>query len=151
MLGFGAIGELPIASFGVTDEVIPPEPEPEPGAQGHGFEMVSMEPTWKRALRLRAEKSAKLDLDRKKRKRAELIERLAAKEALSDRSEPQIQARIKSLLGEWVDLAPKLDTTPVAELPQGEAYRAFMDRVARHIQRIEDEDDEHAAEMLLLL
>lgn len=125
-----------------------------PGAgQGHGFVMVDLEPTWKRAVRLRAERKQQIsvDLDRKKRKRAEFIEKLAAKEALSEHSEAQIKARIASLLTEWVELAPKLDLKPVDELPQDEAYRAFMDRVAKHIQRLEDEDDEQAAEMLLLL
>lgn len=119
-------------------------------SSGHGFEMVSMEPSWKRALRLRAESKQKVELGRKQRKRAEFIEKLAAKEALSTKSDTQIERRIESLLSEWVDLAPKLELKPVAELPHADAYRAFMARVAEHIRRLE-EDDETAAEMLLLM
>ena len=117
---------------------------------GHGFEMVSMEPTWKRALRLRHE-AKQVDLSRKKRKRAELIEKLAAKEVMSVKPDAQIETRIKSLLAEWVDLAPKLELKPVAQVPAEDAYQAFMARVAEHVRRLEDEDDEHAAEMLLLM
>lgn len=114
-----------------------------------GFEMTSLEPTWKRALRLRAE-AKQIGLDRKKRKRAEMIEKLAAKEALSNKPEGQIAERIKSLLDEWVDLAPQLDLKPVAQVKPEDAYRAFMARVAEQIKRLEDDDDEHAVEMLLL-
>lgn len=117
---------------------------------GAGFEMVSLEPTWKRALRLRAD-AKQIGLDRKKRKRAEMIEKLAAKEALSTKPDEQIERRIDSLLAEWVELAPKLDLTPVAQVPPADAYRAFMARVAEHVWRLEMEDDEHAAEMLLLM
>lgn len=117
---------------------------------GHGFEMVSMEPTWKRAIRLRHE-AKQVDLSRKKRKRAELIEKLAAKEVMSVKPDAQIETRIKSLLAEWVDLAPKLELKPVAQVPAEDAYQAFMARVAEHVRRLEDEDDEHAAEMLLLM
>lgn len=116
-----------------------------------GFEMVSMEPTWKRAIRQRAERTAKVELGRKQRKRAEMIEKLAAKEALSAKPDQHIESRISSLLSEWVALAPKLDLMPVEEVPPDDAYQAFMARVAQHMRRIEDEDDEHAAEMLLLM
>ena len=74
---------------------------------GHGFEMVSLEPTWRRMLRLRTE--AKVKLERKARKRAELIEKIAAKEAMSTKPEPQIEARVRSLLAEWIALAPVLE------------------------------------------
>jgi len=115
-----------------------------------GFEMVDLEPTWKRALRLRAE-AKQIGLDRKKRKRAEMLEKLAAKEVLSTKPDAQIETRITSLLAEWVDLAPKLNLTPVAQVPAADAYQAFMARVAEQMRRLEDEDDEHAAEMLLLM
>lgn len=79
-------------------------------------------------------------LDRKKRKRAELIEKLAAKAVLSTKPSDQLETRIASLLAEWAALVPVAD-----------AYQSFMARVAEHARRLEDEDDEHAAEMLLLL
>lgn len=123
---------------------------------GAGFEMVSLEPSWKRALRMRAEKTEKaqrVELTRKQRKRAEFIEKLAAKEAASAKPEAQIDARLSSLLAEWIALAPMIDLTPVAQVSYADAYRAFMDRVAGQAQRLkqEDEDDENAAEMLLLM
>jgi hypothetical protein len=124
-----------------------------PQASG-GFEMVSMEPTWKRALRVRAEtaeKAQRVELARKERKRAELLEKLAAKEATSGKPDEQIETRITSLLAEWVELSPVLDLTPVKQVPPADAYRAFMDRVAEQIRRLDDEDEESAVEMLLLM
>lgn len=137
----------PLFRFGDGVEVEQPTP---PGG-GHGFEMVSMEPSWKRAIRLRAEAKQKVELSRKQRKRAEHIEKLAARDIVSTKPDAQIETRIKSLLSEWVDLAPKLDLTPVAQVPPADAYAAFMDRVAEYVRRLEDEDDENAAEMLLLM
>ena len=140
------VGQLVITGYAPSVTQVDPSA---PAGGGHGFEMVSMEPSWRRALRLRAE-AKQLTLDRKKRKRAEFLEKLAAKEVLSPKTDTQIESRIDSLLAEWVDLAPKLELTPVAEVPPDDAYHAFMARVAEQIRRLEDEDDEHAAEMLLL-
>lgn len=121
---------------------------------GAGFEMVSLEPSWRRALRLRAEKTERVqrvDLARKERKRAEFLEKLAAKETASGKTDEQIEMRITSLLGEWLDLAPTLDLTPIEQVAPADAYRAFMARVAEQIRRQEFDNDETAAEMLLLM
>ena len=148
MLGFSPIASEPIGAAlfvaGTPGEEQPPPPPP----SGHGFEMVTMEPTWRRALRLRAEKAEKVEFARKARKRAELIEKLAAKAVLSDKPDDEIKERIGSLLSEWVELAPKLELNSTRSTSPDSA---FLSRVAENIRRLDLEDDEQAAIMLLLM
>ena len=122
----------------------------------HGFIMVDIEPSWKKALRLRAEaKAAKVQLkNRKDKKRAELLEKIAAKEALSNKPQPVIEERLKALLQEWVELAPTIEVESIPEMDGKQldaAYLAFMQQVADRIRRMQDEDDEEAIVALLLL
>lgn len=143
-----AAGQITI--IGYAPDIYQSGQEP-PARFNGGFEMVSMEPTYKRILRERYEQKQKVEFSRKQRKRAEHIEKLAAKEALSDHSETQIETRLESLLAEWVALAPKLDLMPIKEAPKADAEYAFKARVSKKIRQLDDEHEENAIEMLLLM
>jgi hypothetical protein len=151
MFGVSTFGSVTFGSGSLANNVGDIEPPVPPARFNGGFEMVSFEPTYKRILRERYEEKQKVEFARKQRKRAEHLEKLAAKEALSDHSETQIEMRIESLLSEWVELAPKLDLVPAKEVKPMMAYRAFMDRVSKKIEQLDDEDEENAIEMLLLM
>lgn len=120
-------------------------------SMGAGFEMVSIEPAWRKALRIRAEAKERLQVkqaSRKAKKRAELIEKLAAKEALSDKPAVAIESRLESLMAEWVELKPSI----AIDVPGLDGnYAAFLAQVAAQIERIQQQDDEEAVIALLLM
>jgi len=125
--------------------------EETPVSRNAGFEMVSIEPAWRKALRLRKEAKDRLKvrLEGKKAKKAQLIEKIAAKEALSDKPESQIEIRLKALLAEWVELKPSIQV----DMPGlDDAETAFMAQVALYIERIkqDEEDTDHRVRILLL-
>lgn len=122
---------------------------------GKGFEMggrvareVSFKPLLQRILERReAEKAPEITLPTKEsRKRAKLLEKVAARVALDNNKNGE--QRFMVLLKQWTDLAPVIE--PDALSPAVDQYTAFMARVADQVARIQQQDEEEAILVLLL-
>lgn len=123
----------------------------EPEARFGGFEMVggvptvSRKPLLQRILDERAEAKAVTLPNKEKRRKARLIETIAAKVAMADES--GAETRFRALLDQWKALKPE---QAGEQLRADDALHVFRALVAAQVQRLQDEDDEEAVALLML-